>query len=1235
MIELDHLHLELSGTKLIEASAGTGKTYAIASLYLRLLVEQGLAPEQILVVTYTEAATMELRGRIRDRIRAALAVFDGGATDDAFLSGLAANVNGKGPGVKSARDRLERALNAFDTASIHTIHAFCLRALQENAFESGSLYDTKLMTSQTELLQEVVDDFWRIRFFTDDAPLLRQALLKKFSPETFMDFLKGLMISPNLEIRPSFGAEELAAVSTRCESLSEQARKIWQEKNGEIRALIESDKGLKRSEGNYRADLLPALFSEMDVWVAGKDAFALFPGFDKFTASGVVKRTKPTGKAPTHPFFDLCGELADSVDERFLALKWELVAFCQRRLPELKKKRNIRFFDDLLNDLYEAIQGERGEALTRSLREKYRAALIDEFQDTDPVQYDIFRSIYAAEQSPLFLIGDPKQAIYSFRGADIFAYREAALDVSKESAASCSQSAASCSQNAFTLTGNWRSAPKLLDAFNAVFDSARNPFVYEWIAYHRVRSGRGEARTDIPVFEQDAPLQLWTLPPGGDGKPLTVSRAREIIPAAVAGEIVRLLKEGAENGTRIDGHPLFPGDIAVLVRNRWQAVAVQKALRESRIPSVVRSDMSVFASGEARELFTLLAALASPGSEAKIRAALVSDILGMTGDDIALLLEDEKGWDAWVGMFRDWHQIWDGRGFMVMAQSLLSSQKVRGRLLRFSDGERRLTNLLHCLELIHRQEHEQKPGIEGLVAWFAERLSAQDESEECQIRLETDEKAVRVATIHVSKGLEYPIVFCPFMWEGVKDDGEVAAFHDGFRRVKDFGSPAFHDAQTVARRESLAESLRLLYVAMTRAKYRCYLTAGKVAGSSRGKSRPENSALAWLFHASEETRAAAAVAGELVGESEASCSQSEASCSQISLLSAEKMQEQLVSIQERANGTISVAMLPEGAPPFYAAPGGGDGALAARRFSGTVVSDWRVTSFTAFAAHESAAHELPDRDGDRAPEAASGEGVGEKTIFAFPRGAQAGIFFHEIFEELDFAGATAEAVNRLVGSKLEKYGYEKEWVAPLGGAIGDVIHTPLAAREGTFTLSDIRPGAWTTEMEFYFPLKWITSGLMGECLKRWDSRFDVADISRVAAALDFRPVRGMVRGFMDMVFEYAGKYYLVDWKSNHLGFRVEDYGPEALRTAMERNLYPLQYLIYTVALNRHLTRRVRGYDYASSFGGVIYAFIRGASAKKGEIYGFFRDVPPAGMIADLTGALMEEDKRSAHEEGRP
>ncbi len=1204
MIELDHLHVTLTKTHLIEASAGTGKTYAITGIFLRLLLEEGLAPEQILVVTYTEAATRELRGRIRDRIRAALLVFDGEKTDDPFLSSLAANANGKGPGTADARNRLERALAAFDTASIFTIHAFCLRALQENAFESGSLFDTELIADQNALLQEVVNDFWRISFFSDVSPLLREALRKDISPETWLHFLKDIPSGPKTEVRPSFDAEAIAAVTEKCRSLRENACRMWRAERGEIMALLENARGLKQAAGFYRADLLPALFDKMDAWVDGGDAFSLFTGVDRFTASGIAAGTKPTGKSPSHPFFLLCEELMQSLDTRFLALKWELVAFCRRRLPELKREKNIRFFDDLLNDLYDALNGESKEALAGGLREKYRAALIDEFQDTDPVQYDIFRMIYGATECPLFLIGDPKQAIYSFRGADIFAYREAAGDVTDD--------------HHFTLTGNWRSSPRLLDAFNTVFANAENPFVYEWITYHPVRPGSDDAGKDAPVFVRPAPLELWVLPPGGDGKPLATGAANALIPQAVAGEIVRLLDEGEKNGIMIDGHPLYPGDIAVLVRTKWQAADIRKALNDCRIPSVVRTEMSVFASTEARELLTLLIALGNPSSETKIRAALVTDILGRSGDSIARLLDDGPGWEGCVETFRNWHQTWVDRGFMVMAQTLLAMERIRGRLLGFPDGERRLTNLLHCLELLHHREHEQKPGIEGLIAWFAERIASVGdaaESEEHQIRLETDAKAVGIVTVHVSKGLEYPIVFCPYLWGGIIEKGEVVAFHDGLAAVRDFGSAAYAEGRKTARREALAESLRLLYVALTRAKYRCCLVAGKVAGR-KGFGRPETSALAYLLHASDAARAADDAPDRLIDEMER--------------LSQDKIMEQLEAVQKKGNGTIAVFPLPESDFVRYVPSGDGEAPPAVRKFSGFIRSDWRVASFTSFSAHGVQAAELPDRDGIATGEKTMAAPAGERTIFTFPRGAQAGIFFHEIFEELNFADISKGAVDNLVLEKLNKYRYEEEWRSVVRDAVTNVVTVPLALSDGVFTLSDLRPGRWVSEMEFYFPLNLITSDLLGDCLKT--SRHDAADLAKIAASLGFRPVRGMVRGFIDMVFEHGGKYYLVDWKSNYLGGRSEDYGPYAVKAAMEKSLYPLQYLLYTVALNRYLSQRVRGYDYETSFGGVIYIFLRGISAEQGEKYGIFRDIPSPGLIAGLTGALIENEERMYRKE---
>jgi len=990
-----------------------------------------------------------------------------------------------------------------------------------------------------------------------------------------------------------------------CGAAYEKVRKGWRKNKRQIEDIIRKDKGLSRAADKYKDDLLPDLFAGMDSLIAGDDPFDLFPGFRKFTTSGIADGKKPTGTAPVHPFFGICEELQKNVERRLLALRGELVQFCRERLPIRKRQSNVRFFDDLLNDLYQALCGESGEALAANLRGTYQAALIDEFQDTDPVQYDIFRKIYAATDCPLFLIGDPKQAIYSFRGADIFAYMEAAADVAED--------------KRFTLTGNWRSTPRLLTAFNTIFTNGANSFVYDKITYHPVTPAKamGEKDSVKPLLlaaGESPPLQVWCMPPGEDGEPINVTKANEIIPRAVAAEIARLLQEGAEGAAKIGDHPVLPEDIAVIVRSHRQAGYIQEALRNLRIPTVVQSDMSIFATDQAREICTLLNALADPGSESKVRAALVTDILGRSGDDIALLLDDERAWEDCLEKFREYHQTWLSRGFMVMTQSMLAGEGVRGRLLRHSDGERRLTNLLHCFELIHRKAHEQKPGIEGLVTWFGERVSAEDEAEEYQIRLETDEKAVKIVTVHVSKGLEYPVVFCLFLWGGVRDSDEVVTFHDGFAMIKDFGSPSYDQNRKVAQRETLAENLRLLYVALTRAKCRCYLCAGAINSASK-KNRPETSSVAYLFHATAETRMSEDPVGRLADE--------------VKGLNAQEMQNQLQALQEKEEKAISVVPLPESVSAVPYAPFQNEGMpLANRKFSGAIRSDWRVASFTSFASHEAAAIEQPDRDeinaGMETPGPMDVEAPEGPSIFTFPRGAQAGIFFHEIFEKLDFAGSSPEAVRSLAEKGLEKFGYDKEWLPHVCDAVNSVITTPLAASEGSFKLAGIKQGSWISELDFYFPLRVINSDRMIALLRKWGRLYTAADMTKVCASLRFRPVRGMVRGFMDMVFEHGGKYYLVDWKSNHLGYRVEDYGRKALKAAMEQNLYPLQYLLYTVALNRYFSLRVRGYDYATHFGGVLYVFLRGVSPDRGEEFGFFRDIPPVEMIDELTKGLIQD-----------
>jgi exodeoxyribonuclease V beta subunit len=831
---------------------------------------------------------------------------------------------------------------------------------------------------------------------------------------------------------------------------------------------------------------------------------------------------------------------------------------------------------------------------------KYRAALIDEFQDTDPVQYDIFRKIYASTDRPLFLIGDPKQAIYSFRGADIFAYMQAARDVPPE--------------KRFTLTGNWRSSPRLLTAFNTVFDNTRQPFVYDRINYHPLSSGRPLDAGKKLTFggAEGSGLQLWHMPVDEDGKPVSVGSANKLAPLAVTAEIASLLRQGADGTALIGDRPLEPRDIAVIVRSHRQAGYIQGALGELHIPSVMRSDMSIFDTEEAGQVLTLLRALADPGSESRVRAALVTDILGRSGNDIARIMEDEGVWEQCLQLFRDYHQLWLERGFMVMGQSLVAREGVRGRLLRHADGERRLTNLLHCFDLIHLKSHENGLGMEGLISWFGERVAAHESSEEYQIRLETDEQAVKIVTIHVSKGLEYGLVFCPFMWGGVRGDDEVVSFHDEGAMVKDFGSPAYGSHRALALKEALAENLRLLYVALTRAQYRCYLLTGKISDKTQ-KNRPETSPLSYLFHASPETRISEDLVSTLAGE--------------VSALDHDMVTQQLHEFAAQGGGSVSVSAMPDpiGSLPLVL-PGNRGSELSCRTFSGTVARDWRVASFTSFSARGSTAIELPDRDETGAEETtglAANEEPGGRSIFSFPRGAQAGIFLHGIFEKLDFSCRGEDGITSLVAQGLEKHGYDAEWLSHICGMVSAVITTPLQSPEGVFTLSGLGRGSWIAELEFYFPLRFISPEQLGDCLLKWGAHHLAVDLGRVCRDLDFKPVRGMVRGFMDMVFQQGGRYYLLDWKSNHLGYRLEDYGQEQLKTAMEHGMYPLQYLLYTVALNRYLSLRVRDYDYATHFGGVVYVFLRGASPEQGERYGFFRDLPPRELIDNLTACLIQ------------
>lgn len=1257
----------LTGTNLIEASAGTGKTYAIAGLFVRLIIERGLSADQILVVTFTVAATEELRDRVRKRLREAHdALLTGGCETDEFLDYLAKNTLDK---IEAAR-RVEAEIYRFDEAAIFTIHGFCQRALRENAFESGIPFDRELATNQDAYLKEVADDFWRRRFFAGEPPAVCAALSAGLGPDILAELLAERVRHPLMEVLPEISEAEAEGLMVDFLSLHARARTAWPKAKDEISPLLlDKSNGLSKSEKAYKKEVVEELLDALDLALSDNPNPEAFNAFKKFSTAQLNdpdSRLKK-GEIPEHPFFDLCEEITGTAEALVLAIKVRFLAHAEPALAGKKAAANVQGFGDLLTRLHSALKGPSGPAFAQTLRTKYKAALIDEFQDTDPLQYEIFEAVFASgtaeaggsesepigsknANAPLFLIGDPKQAIYGFRGADVFAYLGAADGAEK----------------IYTLGKNFRSEPSLLKAVNKIFSSATDPFILEQIGFPLVSSPEGKKWERLEIDEdRSAPFSLWFARRTEENihqNRISKKWAADELPGIIANEIANLLNKAAQGKARLGNRPLAPGDIAVLVRKNKHANLMQQALRELSIPSVLYSAENLLFTHETAEMARILIAIAEPGNDRAIAAAATTDALGVMGADFYKLREDETGWELWIQRFRGYRELWDRRGFLPMFRRMLSELHVRERLLEFSNGERRLTNFLHLSEILHQAAVDEKLGIAGLLKWLAQkRGDAESKAEEYELRLESDEKAVKLVTIHRSKGLEFPVVFCPFSWEG-KDAGDKkgkqkwisahveVSCQTGKTGKKsgpmalDLGSPdlAAHIAR--ANLETLAEDARLLYVALTRAKSKCCLVWGAFNSSNV-------SAMAYLLHKPQKETDASAPGSSSPYDA------FKATKARMADLTDEDMLEDLKSLEEA--GVLEVAELPQVSlvpkpqemrcspkkeSTFHPASGS-----EARRFTASIDQSWRLSSFTALtsgASHAASARGInldaardtmdPDVSGaapiSTKPSDENREKIAEaQGIFAFPKGAKAGTCIHDILENLDFAGKTDQSADEVISGKLKAHGFDPTWTEAVAKCLDKVLAAPMLADRPDFKLSKIKKEDRLPEVEFIFPLRGdkgknepLSPGGLAAIFRKHEKSGVPAlvDFPERLGRLEFAPVRGYMRGFMDLVFRFENRYYLADWKTNHLGDRAEDYNPQALAAAMADSYYILQYHLYAVALHLHLASKLADYDYDEHFGGVQYIFLRGVDPEKGVDFGIYFDRPSRELVEDLARYLV-------------
>jgi exodeoxyribonuclease V beta subunit len=1200
----DLLNSPLEGTNLIEASAGTGKTYTIAGLFLRLILEKNLSVNEILVVTFTEAATQELKDRIRTKLREAIGTFSGGHSEDVFLRNLVS----RSKNTKIALGNLQEAIRAFDQAAIFTIHGFCRRILHENAFESGTLFDTELMISQENLIREIVDDFWRMHFYKASPLFMNYVLMNKFSPESLLSILANRVAQPYLKIIPRLEIPETSLEEQAFKAAFEKAGNAWPSARPGIAEILANHEGLHRAK--YKKAKIPAWIEAMDHHMAsGGSHPGLFTGFEKFTRGEINASIKKDHTPPDHPFFDLCETLKQNQMElerlfrqRLIGLKAELFHYARDELKRRKADKNIQSFDDLLLKLLDGLENKGGELLAKEIRTKFKAALIDEFQDTDPVQYAIFNSAFNDKNSILFLIGDPKQAIYSFRGADIFAYMAAAQDA----------------ESRFTLGENWRSEPGLIGAINTLFSGKDHPFVYERIPFHPTGPARIKDPELLGLHEKpQSPLKLWFVDAektAEPGKAISKSHARELIPRAVAAEISRLCALGRNKKAMFGKRPLEEGDIAVLVRTNAEARLMQKALTSLRIPSVLYSSENLFDTHEAMEMERVLCGIAEPHNLNALKTTLATDMIGLKGEELDAMMTDEKGWEAWLIKLKEYHDLWDRSGFIRMFRSLLLLEEVLPRLMSFPDGERRNTNLLHLAEVLHQISVEKNLNMEGLTKWLSQQRNPETPRlEEHQLRLESDENAVKLVTVHKSKGLEYPIVFCPFTWDGsrIKDTKSPFTFHDEAeqnRLVLDLGSEDMEKNRAIAEKELLAENLRLLYVSLTRAKSRCYLVWGRF-------NHADTSAPAYLFHGPGSRKQEDVV---------------DATGKRFESLSDQDMLAELKTIFQKSAGTISLCEMPViRGEKLVLSPPEKDVSLSCLKFTGNIDRQWHISSFSSLIYGLPHGEEIPDRDETGSFDLFEIEDLEEldtgekhKDIFSFPKGAHAGTCLHDIFEHLDFQEKDHGRVKGLVADKLKGYGFEPMWQETLFRMIQKVIAAPLNPVTKGLRLSRVPNHDRLSELEFYFPLKTISPDRLKRLFQSTRGPQVPHTFPGTMGRLQFSPTRGFMKGFMDLVFRFKDRFYLVDWKSNHLGNRVEDYAPKSLFPVMENEFYILQYHIYTLALDLYLRMRLPGYCYEDHFGGVFYIFLRGVDPEKGTDYGIYRDMPSPELIKELKETLI-------------
>lgn len=1227
------LSISLEGIHSIAASAGTGKTFSITTLYLRYLLETDCRVDDILVTTFTEAATAELKERVRARLSLALDLVrevenqekaeklaKDGLADEVLVQLLAQAGAWDSYRANDVRERMENAILNFSHAPIFTIHGFCNRILQEQVFETSSRFRAELVTSVDDLIDEAVCDFASRHWTETDSALANWIDLNESLWKSMRELVKKAIDNPSAEVVPADNLDSLleSTLMDDFSDLSQTLVEAWKKGREEIQDLLfkARDNGWLNGNTHGREGQLERSIAFVDAFVKSP-TIATFGNVDRdkerLGQSSLLKGTKKAHKEqhPRHDAFEelevLLKRVAQINDHRELILisvRSKLVTETRNQIAKRQRDLGVMTFSDLLNQVDLALAGPQGHLLLEELRQQYRVALVDEFQDTDPVQYRIFQRIFQeAAQQPgnelraFVMIGDVKQSIFRFRGADVHSYL-------------CATDATPI-ENRHVMDINWRSDKSLVDSVQAVLGSCDDPFLNEKIPLPDVSAKYGDR------IYPGASLQIVFVPRhehlnshGGQN----AKQALEQVLRQTIGDIVDQL-QNPPMITDNDGQqrPIAAGDLAVLCRTGKQLRLFQAELASRGVPAVLQTDESIFDTLEAKSMAILLSAIVTPPKQHAMLNALATPVFSLNASELLDIRNDDLELSSRFEDFRTWHELWHKHGFIVMWRRLIDQQDMIAKLAGKILGERQVANFIHLGESLHRHAVKEHAGPAKLLRWLESGIANPmgRKEDENQLRLETDAEAVQLCTIHKSKGLEYPIVYCPTLWHSIQfppQDYVIARTDADGQRLQDseldVGSSDFDRRQKEYEFEDECEDRRLLYVALTRARHQCriYWTAsGSAHKSALGKimlpglsskdddAKIEASLRSWVdclestgieFTGSDSGRLFQDT-GNFLGQPKP----------KVTLACRDLRRKSIPPLEPISFSSLSRSIGP---------------------FSHMDIQDRDEAGYNALSRTESS------------------EGTGRVPLADVRGGRKLGNLVHDVFEDLLSAGKLQGADRNTVRSAVEQRmlariplnNLDLALQGPLTDSMTDWLRGTLHADGVTFCLADLATENLTCEMPFILS---VADSQRDAELKKIESALKLSSRSVVRDHSprwgDLRQRRGFLRGFIDLAFCVEGRWYVLDYKTNDLGSTFSDYSNSHLESAMAHHDYILQYHLYAVALHLFLKQRIPDYNYDRHFGGAIYFFVRGFQADTAPTTGIYYDRPSREVIKALANSL--------------